>query len=449
MAKEQAGQSPQQLAERLRENVTSLSGFGGYDIISTTVEGAQNMDPSKKALKNIFLSESTYQEERSNLKDRLESWVGLLETSEDLAEMISNAAEQTDKLKKLLAKNVKTALNATKELEQSYRTVALFYKNSGSTKVKNVSIVNAELDQITDLDNTVFIDHIQNELKDNFDRLDLSRNYSLLILPGYLKSNAVLEKWAKIAHENKAMLITDFRNLEAPDDVMALFEAAKHSGSDAYRSNVLMTCNWLVGREKEGELGEEEHLFVPPSTALAGQLYAGKISQPSAGYKYGGLSEVSNVRFDLRHMEISDLEKLGLIPMVSEFGKVMAFSSKTLFNGDNLGLQTYSVVRVFDWIAKSLCDYLNKMTFQNFNSKTKRAIEKQIIKFLEANKGSDKLIEKFKILKFEQDPNQKDRILLDIHVKPFFPAKNFVIKLDGTQGDDPDSPDWNSEYDEA
>ena len=449
MAKEQAGQSPQQLAERLRENVTSLSGFGGYDIISTTVEGAQNMDPSKKALKNIFLTESTYQEERGNLKDRLESWVALLETSEDLAEMISNAAEQTDKLKKLLAKNVKTALDATKELEQSYRTVALFFKNSGSPKVKNVSIVNAELDQITDLDNTVFIDHIQNELKDNFDRLDLSRNYSLLILPGYLKSNAVLEKWAKIAHENKAMLITDFRNLEAPDDVMALFEAAKHSGSDAYRSNVLMTCNWLVGREKEVDLGEEEHLFVPPSTALAGQLYAGKISQPSAGYKYGGLSEVSNVRFDLRHMEISDLEKLGLIPMVSEFGKVMAFSSKTLFNGDNLGLQTYSVVRVFDWIAKSLCDYLNKMTFQNFNSKTKRAIEKQIIKFLEANKGSDKLIEKFKILKFEQDPNQKDRILLDIHVKPFFPAKNFVIKLDGTQGDDPDSPDWNSEYDEA
>ncbi len=448
MAKEQAGQSPQQLAEKLRENVNNLNGFGGYDIISTTVEGAQNLDPSKKALKNIFLSENTYKEERKNLKGRLESWVALLETADDLTEMVSTAAEQTDKVKKLLAQNVKKALDATNELEQSYRTVALFFKNTGSTKVKNVSILNAELDQITDLDNTVFIDHIHNEIKDNFDRLDLSRNYSLMVLPGYLKSNAVLEKWAKIAHENKVMMVTDFRDLEAPDDVMALFESAKHAGSDAYRSNVLMTCNWLVGREKEAELGEEEHLFVPPSAALAGQLHGGKISQPSAGYKYGGLSEVSGVRFDLRHMEISDIEKLGLIPMVSEFGKVMAFSSKTLFNGDNIGLQTYSVVRVFDWIAKSLCDYLNKMTFQNFNTKTKRVIEKQIIQFFEANKGSDKLIEKFKILKFEQDPNQKDRILLDIHVKPFFPAKNFVIKLDGTKGDDPDSPDWNSEYEE-
>ena len=37
----------------------------------------------------------------------------------------------------------------------------------------------------------------------------------------------------------------------------------------------------------------------------------------------------------------------GLLPFMN-----MAFSAKTLFNGDNLGLQTYSVVRVCDYITK-------------------------------------------------------------------------------------------------
>jgi len=445
---EQQKNNLQQTAERIKESTSKLSKFGGFDLVSTTVEGAQNLNPGKKALKNIFLSEDTYKNDRADLKKRLELWIGLLESADNTADMVSGAAEKVGTVSKLLNKNVKKALDATGEIEKSYRTVAMFYKNTGSAKVKNVNLVNAELDQISDLDNTVFFDHINDELKQNFDRLDLSRNYSLIVLPGYLGNNAVLNKWAQAAYESKVMMVTDFRDLEAPDDVMALFESAKHSGSDTYRGNVMMTCNYLVGRKKEEELGEEEHLFIPPSTALAGRLHAGKVSQPSAGYKYGGLNEVSEVRFDLRQSEISDIEKLGLVPMVSEFGKVMAFSSKTLFNGDNIGLQTYSVVRTFDHVAKSLCDYLNRMTFQNFNVKSKNAIERQIIKYLEGIKGSNKLIEKFKIMKFEQDKNQKDKIYLDIHIKPFFPAKNFVIKLDGTQGDDPDSTDWNSEYDE-
>ena len=58
--------------------------------------------------------------------------------------------------------------------------------------------------------------------------------------------------------------------------------------------------------------------------------------------------------------------------MVKEYGKVMAFSAKTLFNGDNLGLQTYSVVRVFDWVTKVLMDFLNRRAFENWISKAER-----------------------------------------------------------------------------
>jgi len=322
----------------------------------------------------------------------------------------------------------------------------LFYKNSESDKVKNISIVNAELDQMKDLDNTRFIDAISEELTGAFDRLDLRENYGLLVIPGYLGSNKVVEKWAKIAHENKVMLVTDFEHLDEPDDVMEMFEAANLTGGDKYRSNVMMSCNWLVGRGKHDEVGEEEDLYVPPSGALAGKIYSTLMSQVTAGKKFGGMNEVDGVRFDLKKSDIAQLEKLGLVPMVNEYGKVMAFSAKTLFNGDNLGLQTYSVVRVFDYVTKVLMDFLNRRAFENFNVKTRKELMGQIVKFLDGITGPDKLIEDFSIKRFEQDPKQKDRVHLDIHMKPYFPAKNFMIKMDGQKGDD--GTEWDSDYEQ-
>src|SRR6201991_4683392 len=134
------------------------------------------------------------------------------------------------------------------------------------------------------------------------------------------------------------------------------------------------------------------------------------MSQVTAGKKHGGMNEVDGVRFDLKKSEIASLEKLGLIPMVKEYGKVMAFSAKTLFNGDNLGLQTYSVVRVFDYITKVLFDFLNRRAFENWTSKTEKDLRGQIVKFLDKIQGPDRLIEHFKIMRFERDETQKDMI---------------------------------------
>jgi hypothetical protein len=208
-----------------------------------------------------------------------------------------------------------------------------------------------------------------------------------------------------------------------------------------------MASNWLVGRAKNQEVGEEEDLMVPPSSALAGKMYTTLMSQVTAGKKHGGMNEVDGVKFDLKKSEISQLDKIGLVPMVNEYGKVMAFSAKTLFNGDNLGLQTYSVVRVFYYINKVLIDFLNRRAFENWTSLTEKDLREQIVKFLDRITGPSNLIEKFKILRFERDENQKDRIFLDIHITPYFPAKSFMLKLDGTKGDD--GTNWSTETKQA
>jgi hypothetical protein len=431
-------------AQTLDESLNKLVKFGGFDFLESSIDGVANMNPERKARKKIFLSEADKKAERKELAKKMELWVDLLTQSNDMSEMIEKCAAKSEAADKIHKKNLKKALDATAQLEQAYRSVSLFYANSESDKLKNVTFVNASMEQLKDLDNTRFIDYVADELKQNFDRLDLRDNYSLMVIPGYLGSNKAVEKWAKTAYANKVMMVTDFENLDSPEDVLDLFQSANLSGGDTYKSNVAMTCNWIVGRGKVAEVGEEDDLYVPGSAALAGKIYSTLMSQVTAGKKHGAINDVDAVKFDLKKSEISELEKAGLIPMVNEYGKVMAFSAKTLFNGDNLGLQTYSVVRVFDYIAKVLVDFLNRRAFENWTSKTEKELRSQIVKFLDSIQGPDKLIEKFQILRFERDENQKDRINLDIHITPYFPAKSFVVKLDGQKGEN--STEWASQY---
>lgn len=432
--------------ESLKSNIQQLAKFGGFDLIESTIDGTANINPERKARRNIFLTEDQKKQERQNLAKALALWKEVLSSSDDTNAMIEASEQKVTTCEKILETNLSKAIEETKDLERSYRNVALFFNNTESDKLKNISFINCELDQLKDLDNTRFIDTIAGELKQNYDRLDLRNNYSIMVIPGYLGSNKVVEKWSKIAHENKVILITDFEHLDAPDDVMEMFELANLTSGDKYKSNVMMTCNWLVGRGKFKELNEEEDLYVPPSGALAGKVYKTLMSQVTAGKKFGSINEVDGVKFELKKSEIANLEKMGLVPMVNEYSKVMAFSAKTLFNGDNLGLQTYSVVRVFDYVTKVIMDFLNRRAFENFNANTRKDLMSQIVKFLDSITGPDKLIEDFTIKRFEQDPVQKDKIHLDIHMKPYFPAKNFMIKMEGQKGDDGNS--WDSSYDQ-
>ena len=442
----QAQESVKKSPISLEKSLDKLVRYGGFDLLEASIENVQNVNPERNARRKIFLTESSKQKERDTLKKTLELWASVLKQSDSLVEMVAHCEDQQKSAEELLSKNLYNAVEATRELETNYRTIALFYTNTEEDKIKNVTVMNASLEQLKDLDNTRFIDTIHAELSDNYDRLDLRNNYGLLVIPGYLGSNMVVEKWAKIAHENKVMLVTDFEHLDEPDDVMEMFDEANLTGGDVYRANVLMTCNWLVGRGRFNEIGETTDLFVPPSAALAGKIYKTLMSQVTAGKKFGGINEVEGVRFDLKKSEIANLESLGLIPMVNEYGKVMAFSGKTLFNGDNLGLQTYSVVRVFDYVTKVLMDFLNRRAFENFTATTRKDIMNQIVQFLDSITGPKNLIENFEIRRFEQDPKQKDRIYLDIHMKPYFPAKNFLIKMDGHKGTD--ANEWDTEYEQ-
>ncbi|MRS02244.1 type VI secretion system contractile sheath protein TssC, partial [bacterium] len=399
----------------MADAIAALIDYGGFDLLKDTIEGAGSMDPSAKARKTIFLTDANKKGEREKLKNTLMLWKELLSAHENVADMISESQEKLDSAGKLLSQSLRKALKETRELETSYRAMALFFKNAEKDKVRNITIFNVDPEKLKDMENTLVIDKITAELKQNYDRLDLRENYSLLVIPGYLGSNQAVDKWARIAYNNKVLLITDFQHLDDPDAVIEEFDMAGLTGGEIYKSNAILACNWLVGRQKYADLDEEDHLYIPPSTSLAGKIYNTLIAQPVAGKMHGGLNEVNGVRFEMKKSEISELERRGLVPMVNEWGKVMGMSAKTLYNGNDIGLQTYSVVRVFDYVGKVIIDFLNRQAFVNWDAMVERDIKMEIARFLGSIQGHGKIIETFQVVDVTQDPETKV-IHLDVHI---------------------------------
>ncbi len=437
--KPQEEQNQSQQFETRPEKVVSkdisqlLTKYGGFFAVKGFIADAADMDPAKKAAKNIFLTEQRFKDKRDRLKNELNGWLELLkEDKNNPVEYAEICKQKEQKYQQLLTQGITTALDATHDLEVAYKSLDAFYKNAGTDKVENLKIINVNKEELFD-QNSDFANNVEQLLKNAFDRLSLKDSYSLLVMPGnFITDKPTLLKWAKIAFKYKVLLITDHALEYSFEDLRD--NTLIYKDSDRDLQNVVMTANWIVGRESE-KLSmvekDEDAFYIPPSAALAGKLYdeTANMAQGVAGKKYGTLNEVKGVKMDLLKSEIASLMDNQVVPMVFSEGRVMAFNNTNLYNGDNAAMREYPIVRVFDWIKKVLMNYVHEVALENwdpYNSPDK--LKSKIQDFMNDYQGYGKLFQKYDIKEPKQDPKTK-QITVDINIIPYFAAKNFVIKL--------------------
>ena len=422
--------------ELLQSSLGGLDKFGGFQMLKGLIKGVENMDPRRKAVKNIFLSDQAYADSRKKLKNELELWVSILEAGgTDPMEIIEQCKAKCAKAETNLKNNLFTIHDEAHKLEVTYRALDSFFANAGQGKVDCLTLMNVNKEELEyhDSEDTLAI---RDELEKYYDRLSLKNNYSLLIVPGYLGDANTIRMWADTAYRNKVIMLTDFKdslNFEMLKDEL---DDANMQSQEAKMANVVMTANYILGRKKSELAGEDDDLYVPASAALAGRMTNTEetvIAQGAAGKKYGTLSNVKGARMDLRKSEIAALIDQGVIPMVEEDGRTMAFSNRSLYNGATLGLQEYPIVRTFDWIGKVFQNFFNDEAFINWNSSVKAELQQAVHDFLSDYKGPGKLIENYNLKGINQDPKTKD-IKIEVELKPFFAAKNFFIELTGHNG---------------
>ena len=422
-------------AELLQSSISGLDKFGGFQLLKGLIKGVENMDPRRKAVKNIFLSDSAYTDSRKRLANELALWIEILERGGDPMDIIDSCKAECEKAEENLKNNLFAIHDEVKNLEVAYRALDSFFANAGQGKVDCITLMNINKEELGDNDSED-TKAIRDELEQYYDRLSLKNNYSMLVMPGYLGDADTVRMWAKTAYKNKVLMVTDFKDSMNFEMLKDELDDANLQGQDAYLANAIMTCNYILGRKKSEIANEDDDLYIPASAALAGKMSNTDetvIAQGIAGKKHGTLGSVKGTRMDLRKSEIASLIDLGIIPMVEEDGRTMAFSNRSLYNGDTLGLQEYPIVRVFDWIGKVFQNFFNDEAFTTWNATVKADLKEAIHNFLSDYKGPGKLIENYNLKSIEQDPKTKD-INIQVEMKPFFAAKNFLIELTGHNG---------------
>lgn len=422
-------------AELLQNSLSGLDKYGGFQLLKGLIKGVENMDPRRKAVKSIFLSDSTYSDARKRLTNELSLWIEILEKGGDPMEIIESCKAECEKAEENLKNNLYNVHDEIKNLEVTYRALDAFYANAGQGKIDCITLMNVNKEELGDNDSEDTL-AIRDELEQYYDRLSLKNNYSMLVVPGYLGDSDTVRMWAQTAYRNKVIMVTDFKDSMNFEMLKDELDDANLQGQDAYLANIIMTCNYILGRKKSEIANEDDDLYIPGSAALAGKMSNTEeivIAQGAAGKKYGTLGNVKGARMDLRKSEIASLIDQGVIPMVEEDGRTMAFSNRSLYNGATLGLQEYPIVRVFDWIGKVFQNFFNDEAFTNWNPQVRSELQQAVHDFLSDYKGPGKLIENYSLKGINQDPKTKD-INIQVELKPFFAAKNFLIELTGHNG---------------
>lgn len=419
--------------ELLQSSLSGLDKFGGFQLLKGLIKGVENMDPRRKAVKNVFLSDAAYEDARKRLQNELSLWVDILEAGgNDPMEIIDSCKSECEKAERNLSENLFCIHDEIKNLEVTYRSLDSFFANAGQGKVDCITLMNVNKEELGDHDSEDTL-AIRDEIEKVFDKLSLKKNYSMLVVPGYLGDAETVRMWAQTAYRNKVIMVTDFKDSMNFEMLKEELDDASLQGTDPYLGNIVMTANYILGRKKSELAGEDDDLYIPASGALAGRMSNTEdivIAQAAAGKRYGTLDNVKGARMDLRKSEIAALIDQGVIPMVEEDGRTMAFSNHTLYNGASKGLQEYSIVRVFDWIGKVFQNYCNDHAMEIWTPQIKSEITSDIHNFLSDYKGPGGIIEKYTNLKIDQDPKTKD-ITINVEITPFFAAQNFFIELTG------------------
>ena len=430
---QQTGAENVKAPKQHKDTADLLKDFGGFNAIRGFMPDADNLNPARKAVKAVFLSDKRFKEKREGLINDIKGWLELLDEDHGSATEFADACKaKEEKYTKVLEQGITDALYATKEMERSYRALDSFFKTANTDKVKNLRLINVYKDDIADPESG-FAGEVENLLRNGFDRLSLKDCYSLMVIPGgVFEDKATLLQWAKMAFKYKVMMLSDHADEYSFDDLYTNTEG--YRDSDAELQNVIMTANWIVGRESE-KMSEDEKesmaFFIPGSAALAGKLYdeSANMAQGAGGKKYGTLDGVKGVHLDLLKSEIAALMDNQVIPMVYSEGRVMAFNNTTLYSGDNTAMKEYPIVRVFDWVKKVLMNYVHEVALENWDPyNSPKNLKSKIQSFLNDYKGYGNLFQNYDIKEPTQDPDTK-RITCDISLTPFYSAKNFVIKV--------------------
>jgi hypothetical protein len=400
------------------------------------VRGVEWLDPKKDFQRKEFLTKKEFATQRRLLAERLKIWMNSLAADDNIDKIRARLNEEATKLEANLEKNMKTVHKASRELETSYRAIDKFFANAQAEPDEKVNAYfsNISLDNLTNPDDREKLENLAKAVSDLYREWSIKECFSMCVIPGYAGSVENIDTLARqLGMPNKVHILTDLPNFEKFEELMDMLEDPNYAnlpGIDDYKQYVSVFANYIMARNANQY--EDDDMWIPPSAAVAGKMYQGDLTagmqQPMAGFKYGKINDAKYIRFKANQPDASKINEKGVNPMVNFEGTAVAMGASTLFTKETFNV--YSIRRTYDYVYKTLRNYLNKQTFSVIDQKFIDALRRDIDKFMKAISGGDNILQDYKVEIFaDEEMRKKQEIDVRVSLNPKYPARTFNIEF--------------------
>ncbi len=400
------------------------------------VRGVEWLDPKKDFQRKEFLTKKDFATQRRLLAERLKVWVENLSKADNVDEIRKSLNEQAAKLEDNLEKNMKKVHKASRDLETTYRAIDKFFANAQQEPDEKVNayFANVSAEELTDPDDREKFEQLTKAIADLYREWSIKECFSMAVIPGYLGSVENIDTVARqLGLANKVHVMTDLPNFEKFEEVMDMLEDPAYAnlpGIDNYKQYVSVFANYILARSANQY--EDDDMWIPPSAAVAGKMYQGDttigMQQPMAGFKHGKIADAKYLRFRANQPDASKINEKGVNPMVSFEGTAVAMGAATLFSKETFNI--YSIRRTYDYVYKTLRNYLNKQTFSVIDQKFIDTMRRDIDKFMKAISGGDNILQDYKVDIFADEAMRKrQEVDIKVSLNPKYPARTFNIEF--------------------
>ena len=400
------------------------------------VRGVEWLDPKKSFQRKEFLTKKDFAGQRKLLAQRLATWVQFLGKDEKVDDIRKTLTEEATKLEENLNKNMKKVHRASRDIETTYRAIDKFFANAQQEPDEKVNafFVNASAEELTNPDDKEKFENMAKAVSDLYREWSVKECFAMAVVPGYLGSVENIDTFARqLGLPNKLHIMTDLPDFESVEEVMEMLDDPSYAslaGIDDYKQYVSLFSNYIMARNANQY--EDEDMWIPPSSAVAGKMYQGDttvgMQQPMAGFKYGKVNEAKYLRFKANQPDASKINEKGVNPMVSFEGTPVAMGSSTLFTKETFNI--YSIRRTYDYVYKTLRNYLNKQTFSVIDQKFIDTMRSDIDKFMRAISGGDNILQDYKVEIFaDEEMRKRQEVDIKVSLNPKYPARTFNIEF--------------------
>lgn len=400
------------------------------------VRGVEWLDPKKSFQRKEFLTKPEFATQRRLLAQRLKMWTEFLSKKQDTEEIRKDLTEEATKLETNLEKNMRKVHQAGRELETTYRAIDKFFSNAQQEPDEKVNayFVNASAEELTDANDKEKFEQLTKAIADLYREWSIKECFSMCVVPGYLGSVENIDTFARqLGLSNKVHILTDLPDFSSVEEVMEMLDDPNYAnmvGIDNYKQYVSVFANYILARNANQY--EDEDVWIPPSAAVAGKMYQGDttagMQQPMAGFKHGKIADAKYLRFKANQPDASKINEKGVNPLVNFEGSAVAMGAATLYNKETFNV--YSIRRTYDYVYKTLRNYLNKQTFSVIDQKFVDTMRRDIDKFMKAISGGDNILQDYKVEIFaDEEMRKRQEIDIKVSLNPKYPARTFNIEF--------------------